>query len=134
MLSTIGVFVIVAALLVFIVNWLQSVKNGKVAGDDPWGAPTLEWAISSPPPPHNFGSLPHVHSLDPLWHKDHDQIRKDVNTIKGRIHMPPNSHWPFVAALGMTMLMAGMVLGWWVGIPGLLIMLVGIYSWAFEPC
>jgi cytochrome c oxidase subunit 1 len=134
MLSTIGVFVLVVGLLAFIVNWLQSIRSGKPAGADPWGAPTLEWAIPSPPPPHNFGSLPEVHTLDPLWHKDHEQMRKDVNTIRGRIHMPPNSYWPFVAALGMTMLMAGMVLGWWVGIPGLLIMFVGIYSWAFEPC
>jgi heme/copper-type cytochrome/quinol oxidase subunit 1 len=128
------VFVLVVGLLAFIVNWLQSIRSGKPAGADPWGAPTLEWAIPSPPPPHNFGSLPEVHTLDPLWHKDHEQMRKDVNTIRGRIHMPPNSYWPFVAALGMTMLMAGMVLGWWVGIPGLLIMFVGIYSWAFEPC
>ena len=134
MLSTIGVFVIAGSLLVFMVNWLNSIRNGKPAGADPWGAPTLEWAIPSPPPPHNFGSLPHVHSLDPLWHKDHEEIRKDVNTIKGRIHMPPNSYWPFVAALGMCMLMSGMVMGWWVGIPGLLIMFVGIYAWAFEPC
>jgi cytochrome c oxidase subunit 1 len=134
MLSTVGVFIIMASLLVFIWNFLKGSKSGKVAGDDPWGAPTLEWAISSPPPPHNFGSLPEVHSLDPLWHKDHDQLRKHVNTIKGHIHMPPNSYWPIVAATGMTMMMTGMVFGWWVGIPGLLIMFVGIYAWAFEPC
>jgi cytochrome c oxidase subunit 1 len=134
MLSTIGVFVIAASLLVFIVNWLMSVRSGKPAGADPWGAPTLEWAIPSPPPPHNFGSLPEVHSLDPLWHKDHEQMRRDVNTVKGPIHMPPNSYWPFLAALGMTMLMSGIVFGWFVGIPGLLIMFVAIYAWAFEPC
>jgi len=32
------------------------------------------------------------------------------------------------------LMMAGMIFGWYVGIPGLLIMLGGIYSWAFEPC
>ena len=37
-------------------------------------------------------------------------------------------------ALGMATMMSGMLFGWWVGIPGLVIMLVGFYSWAFEPC
>jgi hypothetical protein len=32
------------------------------------------------------------------------------------------------------MMMAGMVFGWYVGIPGLVLMLTGLYSWAFEPC
>jgi hypothetical protein len=27
-----------------------------------------------------------------------------------------------------------MLFGWWVGIPGLVIMLVGFFSWSFEPC
>jgi len=48
--------------------------------------------------------------------------------------MPPSSVWPMLSALGMTLLMSGMVFGWWVGIPGLVLMLVGLYSWAFEPC
>jgi cytochrome c oxidase subunit 1 len=134
MLSTLGVFVIILSVLVFMWNFLKSAKSGAVAGNDPWGAPTLEWAIPSPPPPHNFSSLPEVHSLDPLWHRDHEQLRERVNRVTGPIHMPPNSHWPAVAALGVTMLMAGMVFGWWVGIPGLLLAFIGIYAWAFEPC
>ena len=48
--------------------------------------------------------------------------------------MPPNSYWPAVAALGIGLMLSGMIYGWWVGVPGLLIMLAGIYSWAFEPC
>jgi hypothetical protein len=42
--------------------------------------------------------------------------------------------WPAVGALGMAMLMSGMVFGWFVGIPGLILMLLGFYNWAFEPC
>jgi cytochrome c oxidase subunit 1 len=37
-----------------------------VAGDDPWQANTLEWYTSSPPPPHNFDSLPPIRSERPL--------------------------------------------------------------------
>src|SRR5439155_7480941 len=104
---------------------------GTVAGNDPWGGATLEWAIPSPPPAHNFGTVPTVHSLDPLWAKDGAEITRSVNQVRGHIHMPPNSIWPLIAALGMTMLMSGMVFGWYVGIPGLVLMLVGLYSWSF---
>ena len=37
-----------------------------MAGDDPWRANTLEWYTSSPPPPHNFDSLPPIRSERPL--------------------------------------------------------------------
>jgi cytochrome c oxidase subunit 1 len=134
MLSTIGVFGIVLSLLVFIWNVLKSAKDGETAGPDPWGGATLEWAIPSPPPVYNFATLPEVHRADPLWEKDAPQLVQNVNRMSGPIHMPPNSYWPMVSALGMTMLMGGMVFGWWMGIPGVILMLVGIYSWAFEPC
>ena len=134
MLSTIGVFGIAAAILVFIWNFLSSVRNGAVAGNDPWGGASLEWAIPSPPPPYNFASVPEVKSIDPLWHKESREAALASNQMRGPIHMPPSSHWPMVSALGMTLMMSGMIFGWFVGIPGLLIMLVGLYSWAFEPC
>jgi len=131
--STVGVFGIVLSVLVFIWNVLHSRSRGAVAGRDPWGGPTLEWAIPSPPPPHNFATVPTVHSRDPLWEKDGEQIVRTANERRGPIHMPPNSYWPFLGALGMTMLLSGMVYGWWVGIPGLILMLVAFYAWAFEP-
>ncbi len=34
---------------------------------NPWGGATLEWATTSPPPPHNFDHTPVVDSLTPLW-------------------------------------------------------------------
>jgi cytochrome c oxidase subunit I len=132
--STIGALLIAPAILVFIWNLVKSWRSGAPAGPDPWGAPTLEWAIPSPPPVYNFGSIPEVKSLDPLWHAESRESALASNQVRGPIHMPPNSHWPFVAALGVSLLLAGMLFGWFVGIPGLLLMLWGIYSWAFEPC
>ena len=38
-----------------------------VAGNDPWGAATLEWSIPSPPPEYNFAQIPEVESRYPLW-------------------------------------------------------------------
>jgi cytochrome c oxidase subunit 1 len=134
LVSTIGAFLIAVSLLFFMWNFLVSRRSGQVAGNDPWGGSSLEWAIPSPPPPYNFGSVPVVHTRDPLWHKESREAALAANQVRGPIHMPPNSFWPAVSALGMTMLMAGMVFGWFIGIPGLVLMLAGIYSWAFEPC
>jgi len=134
MMSTVGALLLALSVLVFVINFLASIRGGKVAGNDPWGGASLEWAIPSPPPAYNFASLPEVHSLDPLWHKESREAALASNQMRGPIHMPPNSHWPMFSAFGMTLMMSGMIFGWFVGIPGLLIMLFSIYSWAFEPC
>ena len=42
-------------------------RSGAIAGNDPWGAPTLEWSIPSPPPEYNFATIPTVTSRYPLW-------------------------------------------------------------------
>jgi cytochrome c oxidase subunit I len=67
MVSTIGVFFMGAGALVMIWNLAHSFFRGKVAGDNPWDAWTLEWATSSPPPHENFLALPPIHSRRPLW-------------------------------------------------------------------
>ena len=41
--------------------------RGPLAGPNPWGAPTLEWAAASPPEPYNFAEIPRVTSEYPLW-------------------------------------------------------------------
>ena len=41
-------------------------RSGEIAGDDPWGGQTLEWATTSPPPPDNFATTPTVMSPEPL--------------------------------------------------------------------
>jgi cytochrome c oxidase subunit 1 len=42
----------------FAINFIASMRNGKLAGDNPWRALTLEWMTSSPPPEHNFNTMP----------------------------------------------------------------------------
>jgi len=70
---TIGVFFQGVAVLIFLVNLLWSSRRGKIAGNDPWDAWTLEWTTSSPPPVYNFAVIPSVRSRRPLWDLKHPE-------------------------------------------------------------
>ncbi len=66
-IETAGAFVIAVAVAVFLLNVAASLRRREPAGDDPWLGHTLEWATSSPPPPHNFeNALPPIRSYAPL--------------------------------------------------------------------
>ncbi len=71
MAATIGGFLIAASILPFLWNVFASLRNGKIAGDDPWEGNTLEWATSSPPPPYNFDHLPDIRSERPVFDARH---------------------------------------------------------------
>ena len=60
---SVAAMVLIAAQLLFVVNFVWSLVRGRVASSNPWEATTLEWSTPSPPPHGNFG---HV---DPLVHR-----------------------------------------------------------------
>jgi cytochrome c oxidase subunit 1 len=59
-LSSAGASVLAIGFLLPLFYLAYSLKNGEVAGDNPWGAVGLEWMTTSPPPTENFPTTPVV--------------------------------------------------------------------------
>jgi cytochrome c oxidase subunit 1 len=57
-----GFFIVAGSMAFFFINVLWSLFAGRQAPDNPWGegATTLEWTLSSPPPFHQFSTLPRI--------------------------------------------------------------------------
>ncbi len=43
-----------------LINLVRAIRSGKIAPNNPWGATTLEWQTTSPPPLFNFATPPTV--------------------------------------------------------------------------
>ncbi len=58
--SSIGSYISGFAVLIFFYGVIKAFRDKIPAGDNPWGAgaTTLEWTLSSPPPFHQFETLP----------------------------------------------------------------------------
>jgi cytochrome c oxidase subunit 1 len=146
---SIGAFVILIGMIIFAINivrtWL-GYKAGTVPqeGADPWDGRTLEWAIPSPAPEHNFDYVPVVTDLDDFWHKKYQtdetgKLRKVANgndiAQKGdqHPHLPSASYWPIVLAAGLPLIALGLIYNLWLSGIGLLLMLGSMFGWSLEP-
>lgn len=135
LITTIGSFILGIGVLLFLINVVKSLRAGERAGPNPWGANTLEWSTSSPPPPYNFAVIPTVASRHPLWEKQLDEEAAKSSIDRGMLlatsketigtsaldadpdmilEMPEDSITPFLLALGTTILFAGMLLKLWI--------------------
>ena len=163
--ATIGAFTIAASILVFLYNFFSSVRYGVRAGSDPWDGRTLEWSIPSPPPHYNFAEIPVVHARDPFWVQkygdaghgklapvpiaggahDADESEHDAEH-HANVPMPNESFYPIIAAAGLALVFAGLLIGLplgnprppdfppsWVSFVGVLLLFYGVYGWALEP-
>lgn len=62
MISSIGAYLSAIGFAIFFVAVAEAFIRKRVAGPNPWGqgATTLEWTLSSPPPYHQFETLPRI--------------------------------------------------------------------------
>jgi hypothetical protein len=145
--STIGAFTLALGVLTYIVNVFVSNRRGAPAGDSPWGGNSLEWAMSSPPPPYNFARIPTVASRDPMW-DPHDEREGAAELADGHLTMgttvldadpeeilpmPEETFVPLLCALGLTALFVALLLGatWLVAVGGVATLLV-IARWTWR--
>jgi cytochrome c oxidase subunit I+III len=116
--------VLVLGVVLFLVNVVVSLRGPRDAGDNPWDAPTLEWATTSPPANYNFALTPVVEGRTPLW-----EDREGLKVVTGlaashrevllttpmearpdlRHVLPRSTYWPFVAAVATSVLFIGSV-------------------------
>jgi heme/copper-type cytochrome/quinol oxidase subunit 1 len=68
LVSTIGALLLAAGMVPFFAAVVLALRRPADAPADPWGGNSLEWATSSPPPHHNFDSLPPIRPNDLATH------------------------------------------------------------------
>lgn len=151
LITTIGAFVLAIGILLFVINVLRSLRHGAIAGPNPWDAPTLEWSVSSPPPPYNFDVIPIVASRHPLWedrlgevpHRsslrqglllDHGRETIGTTPLDGEpdviLKMPGDSIAPLTLAIALSVLFTGLLIhAWWLAAIGVLGCIVAMAIW-----
>jgi cytochrome c oxidase subunit 1 len=125
-------FILGMSTLFLIYNIWHTARHGERATKNPWGAATLEWAVSSPPPVYNFSVIPVVRSRLPLWNEN------GVNEIPDEppepVHVPNGSYWPALAAMGLVTFFTGaLARSLIIAAAGAVVLVVSIFKWAFEP-
>jgi cytochrome c oxidase subunit I+III len=151
LITTIGSIIFAIGVFLLLINIVISYRRGRIAGNNPWDAPTLEWSVSSPPPPYNFAVIPTVASRHPLWEDrigesgprthahtglllDHGRENVGTDPLDARpdiiLKMPGDSYAPLVLALALTLVFSGMVAHvWWLAILGVVCTAASIIVW-----
>jgi cytochrome c oxidase subunit I len=144
LLSTVGAFVVAAAVLIFVINGVLSLYRGMIAPPNPWDAAGLEWATSSPPPPYNFSHIPVVESRTPLWDDKGELpvitgLRVDeketlLTTVVAAIPdlrepIPAHSIWPFIASIAVAILFISSIFSPWALTIGIVPCAIALIAW-----
>jgi len=144
LLATIGAGIIGVSVLLFVINVASALRRGVFADANPWLAPGLEWAITSPPPPYNFYNLPSVSDAEPLWHSPEEkpvviglstEKREVLNTTiidavpEHRYELATDSIWPLALAIVVGLTMTFVIFTAWAVPVGMFFSLVVLYAW-----
>jgi heme/copper-type cytochrome/quinol oxidase subunit 1 len=144
MFVSLSAAVLTAGFLLFFIDAIRSARSGPVSGANPWDAPTLEWATSSPPRSYNFARIPVVNSGSPLWENPEvlsvaSGLRTDrreliVSTVvearsEAREASPRNSIWPFWAAIATSVMLISSIFTPWAVVWGSVPIFVTLVGW-----
>jgi cytochrome c oxidase subunit 1/cytochrome c oxidase subunit I+III len=127
LLISAGALVFAIGVAVSVVNFVVSSRRGMPAGADPWGADTLEWSVSSPPPVYGSVHIPTIVSRNPLWDAHEEEHDPDDARVldEGRLtlatswrdarpvaiaQMPEDSLAPLLVALALTAVFCALLL------------------------
>jgi cytochrome c oxidase subunit 1 len=152
--STIGALILGFGIAAVVIQIIYSCFKGEKSGEDPWDARTLEWDTASPPKEYNFAYNPVIHARDQVWEDKHGKPEKKMEKIapgSHGIHMPDQSWWPLVVAIGLFIAGMGVVFHGQpleallpflsaekdvsllhITLPGMVLTFVGIFGWALE--
>ncbi|RUM24185.1 cytochrome c oxidase subunit I [Rhizobium vallis] len=143
MMVSLSALVLVSGFLLFVVDVFRSARSGPVAGANPWGAATLEWATTSPPHCYNFRRMPVVDSGEPLWTEDElpaaSGLRVDrrellITTVvaampEARESSVPQSIWPLCTAVATTIVLIWSIFTPWAVVWGSIPVAVALTVW-----
>jgi cytochrome c oxidase subunit 1 len=146
LLATGGAALIAGGVLLQIVNIVMALKHGPLAGENPWGADTLEWATTSPPRPYNFAFIPVVDGRGPLWRWAGEVpsvagLRTDVHEVlvttlldaepDSRHRHPRPSIWPLAAAIATAVTFIVLIFTPWGLVIGLPLLFAAFLGWSW---
>jgi cytochrome c oxidase subunit I+III len=144
MFVSVSAIILVAGFLVFFIDAIRAARWGAPAGDNPWDAPTLEWATSSPPPSFNFVHIPVVKGSNPLWETPGilsvaTGLRTDrrelvvttltTATAEAREASPRNSIWPLWTAVATSIMLIWSIFSPWAVVWGSIPVAVALIGW-----
>jgi len=149
LLETVGAFTLGAGVFLSFWNFFASLRSGRWAGRNPWGADTLEWDMPSPPPSYATVHIPVVVSRHPLWDDYEEEADPQGERIldEGRLtiassaldadavavaRMPQDTVTPFVLGLAAMVVFTALILNLlWLVLAGMAAVIVtaGVWLW-----
>jgi cytochrome c oxidase subunit I len=143
MFISLSSLILAAGFLLFLVDAVRSYLHGERATANPWGAKTLEWATTSPPPSYNFRRLPVIQSDDGTLDRAElgvvSGMRVDrrellvtsvVDALPQALESSPGpSIWPFLSAIATSGVLIWSIFSPWAVVWGSIPVAIGLTAW-----
>src|SRR3989454_987590 len=129
-LATVGAFVFGGAQILLFLNLRRSLRNGAVAGSNPWSGHTLEWSITSPPPAYDFEQIPRI-SDDGIVHLS-GQSSAHIPNGQSHTTMSHLSQWPLLIAGAAFVFLVGAIFSIIIALVGVVLGVHALYGYGRE--